>query len=1114
MKVKKLILGIFLSCLFLPLLSSSVNATTQSISPVPSIFAATQLDPSRYDSTKFSSLGINAYAPSCTAGGSDSTIQGSCGGEITSEGNIERTKEMVEKYGVLAMNLQVTYGVSWELIITQMVAESGVGVAGTAKQQAADGLYNWMGLSTCNINGGAKYGSGKTYARPADEGCFYESYTTIDNMMKSYASGDYLRNGLYDHAFPYTDKDNYDLREFDKHICGTYVGGHDGPCSDSDDYVVVTMEYLKYVREKASELGYPTTEELQKEKNIPIGGKFPIGSDNVYDDSVSCGGESSNSTPSSTPSSSTPSSSSTPNNPSSDSDCAILAKLRQELWDATSDEDKEYFVGVAYRENGAIALEGFFNQIIAYNIPSIHDWLHGQCVAFGGGVSCTSRKHSLTEEGADEGLKSVLSGSNKLRFAIGNATGGSGVGAGKIVCVWDGEKCRDDVDYNQPDGSPCSAFTSTANEECWGMEMAPDWPEKAGVAGCTGDGTSCQSVSLSWEDGWITGGIEGYTKDPYSGGDSEGDYETTSPKGGTGPNKILLHNTEGPGGQSVGESIVSSVYGDGPVVSAHFTIDIRNKRLWQHHPITKHSGALYHANDPIGGIQIEIFGYDDEEESNEWYLPSDSNFSDSDWDYLATLLAGISQETGIPLESTVKTWVPDNSDSQKLSREEFKNYVGILGHMHAPQDDSTPKEDHTDPISIWDKVEAAIKRIQSCEAETEENTCPAEDDKCADTLDESSFPNYYQANPQWADTPYYSLNGTKDCTVAICGCGPTSLAEIVTILTGDATATPDVIAGKVGNYVSGGGVADLDPDIADEYGLEVVSVDFSNMSEFIEKVKQYMSEGYLMHINGNEGDWGALSAGSGHYASLVKLDGDKVLITSFNNIHGESRYGRDSWITLEELAHIGVYTDRPVTAIRKKGSSGSNCDTIGENGLTAEQAAKLLAWYSVNKNDDTRQAITESYWDRDACRRNQCTAFSAFFVTKFTKQTLTGGTFSGSNAVSQAMSESGGGETSGEPSVFSLFEAPGHTGIVVGKEDDGTFIYANNNGLNCSPLIPDENAITNFDPEEYYAWNYGGWSSAPHIGIVSHDTGVGGSALYMKLDVDTKKLMDYINNGP
>ena len=240
----------------------------------------------------YSKNNILFYDPTNCRGGN---ISGDCGGEITSEGNIARVKEVVQKYGTLAMNLQITYGVPWEFLIAQMAAESSVGTAGTAKQQARDGKFNWIGLTCGQKNKStAKYANGITiYRRPANEGggC-YESYDSIELMMKSYASGDFFRNGNYDKALSYTDKNNYDMKMFARTAFSCYVSGNcNGILPEDNYYVQTTLYYIKNaVRPQAEELGWPTSEELQKQKNIPIGGRYPIGTSRqeAYDDTVTC----------------------------------------------------------------------------------------------------------------------------------------------------------------------------------------------------------------------------------------------------------------------------------------------------------------------------------------------------------------------------------------------------------------------------------------------------------------------------------------------------------------------------------------------------------------------------------------------------------------------------------------------------------------------------------------------------------------------------------------------------------------------------------------------------------------------------------------------------------
>ncbi len=222
----------------------------------------------------------------------------------------------------------------------------------------------------------------------------------------------------------------------------------------------------------------------------------------------------------------------------------------------------------------------------------------------------------------------------------------------------------------------------------------------------SGGVTNTAKSSVSWTDGWITSGFDGFYKDDANSwgvrvDSSAGtEYTTTSLKGsGNGPNKILLHNTEGT--NSTNGSSMDYIYARDVATPPHFTIDMKNKKLYQHFSINKASAAVA-GHDRSAGVQIEIvgFGGTSSYKSSEWYLPSDANFGDAEWDYLAELLVAISNETSIPLTSSL-TW---GRNEPRLSADAFKSYVGIIGHKH------TPDNDHTDPEDMWGKIKAAIDR--------------------------------------------------------------------------------------------------------------------------------------------------------------------------------------------------------------------------------------------------------------------------------------------------------------------------------------------------------------------------------------------------------------------
>ena len=219
--------------------------------------------------------------------------------------------------------------------------------------------------------------------------------------------------------------------------------------------------------------------------------------------------------------------------------------------------------------------------------------------------------------------------------------------------------------------------------------------------GSGGDYCRCSASgfasSAKWEDGWIAdGSIPGIHKEDVNGKSdlsesvkAVGSYTTSGGK----PNKILLHNTEG-------TQNGYAAYPSGNKYPAHFTIDLKKKEGYQHFSIWQPSLAIA-SYDRAGPIQIEIVGFSSSRSPGYKAEYDLQKFTDEDWDYLAQVLAAISNETGIPLTSTVN-WGSGNN--RMSSGSDFSSYEGVLGHMHAPGND------HGDPGNIWDKVAAAIER--------------------------------------------------------------------------------------------------------------------------------------------------------------------------------------------------------------------------------------------------------------------------------------------------------------------------------------------------------------------------------------------------------------------
>lgn len=209
----------------------------------------------------------------------------------------------------------------------------------------------------------------------------------------------------------------------------------------------------------------------------------------------------------------------------------------------------------------------------------------------------------------------------------------------------------------------------------------------------------CGSISKSggkWDNGWLEDdSIKGIKKQDVNAAadlaeptNNVGSYITEDGK----PNKILLHTTEG-------TTNGYDAYPAGNKYPAHFIIDLKKKEGYQNFSINQPALAIKDY-DTAGPIQIEIVGFSNSN-SNGYNLEYDvRNFTDEDWDYLATVLRAISEQTDIPLTSKV-TW---GQHTARMGTQEFVDYEGVLGHMHAPAND------HNDPGDIWQYVEAAIDR--------------------------------------------------------------------------------------------------------------------------------------------------------------------------------------------------------------------------------------------------------------------------------------------------------------------------------------------------------------------------------------------------------------------
>jgi hypothetical protein len=218
-------------------------------------------------------------------------------------------------------------------------------------------------------------------------------------------------------------------------------------------------------------------------------------------------------------------------------------------------------------------------------------------------------------------------------------------------------------------------------------------------------------------------------------------------------------------------------------------------------------------------------------------------------------------------------------------------------------------------------------------------------------------------------------------------------------------------------------------------------------------------------------------------------------------------------------------------------NSGEKIDE--ENGLTFEQAKTLAQWYGYNKDGSSQKAVgldwqwtyhnteisdTSRYsCDVDSgqvCGGANCVTFSVFFVNKFTpiKYTANWGDTDGmvDALVNNGLSVS---RTGKEPKVWAVNQGRLHTYVIVGHHE-GKWIIVNagdsNNGLGRGDGVKECHSgrfptagcgaawATQFDdkisPDKWAAsWNL----NLTHYGPMK----------YAYVDVDTKKLGEYLKNG-
>ena len=154
---------------------------------------------------------------------------------------------------------------------------------------------------------------------------------------------------------------------------------------------------------------------------------------------------------------------------------------------------------------------------------------------------------------------------------------------------------------------------------------------------------------------------------------------------------------------------------------------------------------------------------------------------------------------------------------------------------------------------------------------------------------------YYQSDEPWGSIPYGNCGGA---TISEAGCGPSSLAMIITAMTGK-KITPDEIAKKAaarGYRVCGSGSSHAITEIAKDYGLKVK--DYGRPS--VEEINEALKKGVMFQVAG----FGPSPfSANGHFIAIRGITDDgKWLI--FDSAHKGSGTNEKKWNPSEIYPYV------------------------------------------------------------------------------------------------------------------------------------------------------------------------------------------------------------------
>ena len=320
---------------------------------------------------------------------------------------------------------------------------------------------------------------------------------------------------------------------------------------------------------------------------------------------------------------------------------------------------------------------------------------------------------------------------------------------------------------------------------------------------------------------------------------------------------------------------------------------------------------------------------------------------------------------------------------------------------------------------------------------------------------ESDYPQYFQGDSQWGSEMHGSVGTIRDT-----GCGPSSMAMLVTVATGQKVTPLDIVNALDGGNYTDGNREELTLKVCEKFGCEAKKVDPGND----ENMKQALREGWMLHFSGKEDGHNSndpaetwvtrpFSEG-GHYIGIFYIDEDDNVLIADSGNKGLGRANRK--MTWEQATSLRWKDDefKPIMAIRGNGSCTNTkgfCNSSGgaivEGGLTWEQAEKIADYY----NSDEYTPL-EMFPDLPMGTKKNCSSFSSWFASYLTNldpsdtKRVVDHPADGPVFVDSLVKKNPSVKAGDTPQVWSIFSTASqttkingssfHTGVIVGIEGD------------------------------------------------------------------------------